>query len=185
MRGFFNEGVVMNKKSHYVPFDLIRKTKLSELGKKLESYIVDIPAMDISIGELCRPKTIPNGVYLFYDKNKILWYVGKATSRSFVERIPAHFDLRYKAWFNAMPKKMCSEGATDAIYEKARQKGLSFRLVMVGMDCSTDEGKMNAGALENVLRYYLEPKLNVLKRPALACDGADKIKDILAALRKS
>ncbi len=154
----------MSKTPHYMPFDSIKNVKLSALEKKLDGFIVDIPAKDIPIGYLCRSGTKFHGVYLFYNEKKILQYVGKSTSRSFAERIPAHFDLRPKAWFNTLPKKMCPKEPSNVIYEEARQKALSFRLIMVGMDCNTDEGKMHARILEKVLRHYLEPRLNTPKK---------------------
>ena len=46
---------------------------------------------------MCDDKIIKtgNGIYIVHSGTKID-YVGKATSRSFVERIPAHFDSRKK-----------------------------------------------------------------------------------------
>ena len=41
------------------------------------------------------------GVYVFKEENAI-FYVGKSSGKSFVERIPAHFDLRHGAWFNTI-----------------------------------------------------------------------------------
>jgi hypothetical protein len=46
---------------------------------------------------------VNHGVYIFKNKNQIV-YVGKTSSRSFVERIPSHFDNRDKAWMNSLLK---------------------------------------------------------------------------------
>ncbi len=50
----------------------------------------------------------PNGVYLFFEKEDSketeCLYVGKCSSRSFIERIPSHFDAREKAWFHSFLK---------------------------------------------------------------------------------
>lgn len=152
----------MRKQAGYISFESIKSTKLEELKNQLGRLIVDVEARDISIGELCPAKAMPNGVYLFYDRNKTLQYVGKSTSRSFVERIPAHFDPRETSWFNTLPKKMSEQLGWE--YGEAHKKVLSFRLVMIGVDCNEDEGKRSARVLEKVLRHYLKPELNTPKK---------------------
>ncbi|CEM63370.1 hypothetical protein [Treponema phagedenis] len=42
-----------------------------------------------------------HGVYLFLNENKEVLYVGKNSARSYIERIPAHFDVRFAAWMNS------------------------------------------------------------------------------------
>ena len=46
-----------------------------------------------------------NGVYFFW-KGSTPIYVGSAGSRSFVERVPAHFDPRSRAWFATLLKRL-------------------------------------------------------------------------------
>lgn len=46
---------------------------------------------------------VNHGVYIFKNKDQIV-YVGKTSSRSFVERIPCHFDNRDEAWMNSLLK---------------------------------------------------------------------------------
>ena len=46
-----------------------------------------------------------NGLYVFYRAEGVLpvvMYVGKCTSRSFLERIPAHLESREECWFNTL-----------------------------------------------------------------------------------
>ena len=52
-----------------------------------------------------------NGIYLFFNKYHKCIYVGRSYSRSFVERIPAHFDSRYEiGWgFRGVCKKIKGE----------------------------------------------------------------------------
>ena len=65
----------------------------------------------ISVGHLRVQQLIspnPNlnhGIYIFKNDSKEI-YVGKCTSRSFVERISAHFDNRDGAWMNTILKKI-------------------------------------------------------------------------------
>jgi len=150
----------MRKFTGYISYDSCRALTLEELKAKLESIIPDSPASSIPIGELCSESSGTNGVYLFYGQDKKLWYVGKATSRSFVERIPSHFDSREDGWFNTLPRKILgSENTAASTLEEAHQKALSLHLVMVGVDGE----KKIAGALETVLRNYLSPLLNTPK----------------------
>ncbi|MFA7268965.1 MAG: hypothetical protein WC073_06450 [Sterolibacterium sp.] len=108
----------------------------------------------VEIGELCSITDCPNGVYVFYDDQDVPWYVGKASSRSFVERIPSHFDPRADGWFGTLPKRIMSICKTTD-YCDAIQLGLSLRLVLIGV-----QTKDVATKVENVLRTYLQPMLN-------------------------
>jgi hypothetical protein len=108
----------------------------------------------VQLSELCAMADHPNGLYLFFDDQEVLWYVGKSTSRSFIERVPSHFDQRQDAWFNTLPTRimaMCS----IAEYADAHALGLSLRLVLIGM-----KSKETAIRLESVLRSYMKPHLN-------------------------
>lgn len=49
-----------------------------------------------------------HGIYIFKTDNDIL-LIGKARSNSFTERIPKHFDIRPKAWFNRLLFITCRE----------------------------------------------------------------------------
>lgn len=49
-----------------------------------------------------------HGVYLFRKGTDIV-YVGKVRNMSFIERIPKHFDLRHRGWFNRLLKIICEK----------------------------------------------------------------------------
>ncbi|WP_218154550.1 hypothetical protein [Nitrosomonas eutropha] len=113
---------------------------------------------DVTLSELCSFSEYPNGLYFFFDEENHLWYVGKSTSRSFIERVPSHFDTREDAWFNTLPKKImdvCSIGE----YVDAHSLGLSLHLVLLGV-----KEKQTAINLEGALRDYLQPELNKAKK---------------------
>lgn len=96
----------------------------------------------------------PHGVYLLHDEEAKVWYVGKATSRSFADRLPAHFDPRPDAWFNTIPKRILGMGLAEN-YSQALELGLSLRVALIGLSDSAA-----AARLESELRGCLAPVLN-------------------------
>jgi len=127
------------------------------------------PVGTVTVAELCSMADYPNGLYLFYDDDDKLWYVGKSTSRSFIERVPAHFDQRSDAWFNTLPKRIMA--ITEiADYADAHALGLSLRLVLVGI-----KSKRTALDLETVLRGFMRPHLNPIKK--LNYTGAEPLNE--------
>ena len=147
--------VNMEKLNYFIGFDDYSDVRLSEF----EQAIKNMPKKQvgsITIEELCSVSKYPNGIYLLFDESDALWYVGKATSRSFIERIPAHFDPREEAWFNSLPKSIMKKDSLD--YNSALQTALTLKIGLIGV---TD--KIVATRLETVLRSYLKPKLNTCK----------------------
>ncbi len=112
---------------------------------------------DITLGELCSVSDYPHGLYLIFDDDDSLCYVGKATSRSFIERIPAHFDVREGAWFNTIPKRVMKFHDISN-YTDALQRGISLRILLIGI---RDAG--TTSRLERVLRSFLKPRFNTGK----------------------
>jgi hypothetical protein len=143
----------MAKCEYFVDYSELESKPLSEIKLYFETH----EKKEISHVEISELATInpPNGIYLFYnpDNNKGVLYVGKATSRSFIERLPAHFDPREKAWFNSLPKKV--ELKDKIHYSLAHKKALSFKVLIVGIEDSE-----NASHLERILRSYLQPFYN-------------------------
>jgi hypothetical protein len=115
------------------------------------------PLSEVTIGELCSMSDYPNGLYfIFGGEQRELQYVGKCTARSFIERIPAHFDQREHAWFNSLPKKLMKNGQ---FYSSALKEALSFEAILFGI-----HDKEAACRLERVFRYSYTPALNTLKK---------------------
>jgi len=108
---------------------------------------------DVTINDLCSMSEYPHGLYFFFDGNpRKLQYVGKCTARSFVERIPAHFDQREDAWFNTLPKKLAQ---TCNTYGEALAKGLLLGIRDAGV----------AVKLEKVFQHSYKPILNTPRNP--------------------
>lgn len=65
------------------------------------------------------------GLYFFYDLNNRLQYVGKCTSRSFIERVPSHFDCRKHAQFATLVKRMGAEDFKNDDVSEITHKAIS------------------------------------------------------------
>jgi hypothetical protein len=112
---------------------------------------------EITIGELCSMSDYANGLYfIFGGTPRQLQYIGKCTSRSFIERIPSHFDQREHAWFNTLPKKLMKNGQC---YSAALRESLDFEIVLFGI-----RDREVACMLERVFRYSYKPILNTLNQ---------------------
>jgi hypothetical protein len=89
-----------------------------------------LPLSELKLNDLAIYPGI--GLYLFYDQNNVLQYVGKCTSRSFLERIPAHFDCRKHAAFATISKRLGAEGmAGDDISSISLEALNRFKLFLV------------------------------------------------------
>jgi len=111
---------------------------------------------DVTVSDLSGT-SIANGIYVF-KKGEEIWYIGKSTSRSFVERIPSHFDQRKGAWFATIPHKILrlSSGGT---YASSLAEALTLEVMLLG-----ETEKSISQRLESMLRDYMKPKLNPGKR---------------------
>ena len=143
----------MDHPEYFVAFEDHRGLTLGALAKHLFAMPKKVVGT-VQLRELCAMANHPNGLYLFFDEQDQLWYVGKSTSRSFIERVPSHFDQRQDAWFNTLPTRIMATCNIDD-YADAHALGLSLRLVLLGV-----KSKETALRLESVLRSYMAPHLN-------------------------
>ncbi len=146
---------------YFVTFDEHKDKSLAQFAEVLRRLPTKAVGT-VQLAELCSMADYPNGLYLFFAEDGELRYVGKSTSRSFIERVPSHFDQRHDAWFNTLPKRIM---ATSKIgeYADAHALGLSLRLVLIGI-----KSKDTALKLERVLRSFLQPTLNAGKKGQFA-----------------
>ena len=143
----------MLKPNYFLAFDECMGDSLIEFADRLKRLPKKLIG-DVTISELCAVAEYPNGLYFFFDDQDHLWYVGKATSRSFIERLPSHFDPREISWFSTIPKKIMGVCSISK-YEDAHALGLTLRLALRGV-----KSKQTAIKLEGVLRDFLQPDLN-------------------------
>lgn len=168
----------MNLPPYFLTYDDCMDMSFDDLKEKL-SGVKKKAVNDIALGELCAAPNYPNGIYLFFGDANELWYVGKATSRSFIERIPSHFDAREEAWFNTLPRKIRDKDGID--YPSAHQKALSLKLALIGIPCTSPDMKLKIGKFESALRCHLRPRLNHKITVGRGILGKQKIKGIFEA----
>jgi hypothetical protein len=141
----------------FLTYDARSKQTLGAFEATLQGATTKV-VFDMTIGDLCSVSEYPNGRYFFFDGNpRKLQYDGKCTARSFIERIPAHFDPRGDAWFNSLPKKLAQRGTA---YREALAKALQFHVLLLGI---RDEDV--ATKLEKVFRHSYKPILNTPRNP--------------------
>jgi hypothetical protein len=75
-----------------------------DINYKLE----ELKVTELSVHQMiAEDPNLNHGIYVFKNQSDEI-YVGRSTSRSFVERIAAHFDNRDNAWMNTILKKLSS-----------------------------------------------------------------------------
>lgn len=134
-----------------------------------------------------------HGVYLFFRDSQVR-YVGKNSSRTFLERIPAHFDIRADSWFNTLVRAE-SEVRRRSHNDKNKFFGAictqilsTYKLKFIMFPSQTQkksDTKLIHG-LESLLRSYFEsPLLNMTKRRFKKADIKEPIMNCIKKARKS
>jgi hypothetical protein len=107
-----------------------------------------------------------DGIYLFFNNDHKCIYVGRCLSRSFVERIPAHFDARDQAGPGWGFRGVCKKIREERIREKseftcydAAMELLSCYLYLINFK-NNDNKKTYCSKLERVLIHYFNPLYN-------------------------
>ncbi|WP_243311219.1 hypothetical protein [Fundidesulfovibrio agrisoli] len=98
-----------------------------------------------------------NGVYMFFDSNDNVIYVGKCTGRCFVERIPSHFDIRceHNMFGTLMNKYVAVNGVS---VQCALKSAREFSLTVLCCDIN-----LNIKEIERYMQHVLRPALNSIK----------------------
>ncbi|GBE18670.1 hypothetical protein BMS3Abin16_01276 [archaeon BMS3Abin16] len=138
----------------------------------------------------------PNtGVYILSKKGKVQ-YVGKCGSKSFQERVPAHFDIRSDAWFGAYIGHIAlMEKHGRNKYNKIRNKGVEKKKLTTEEMVSACKVALNSNLklvkakneakgggcdypskLEKLLRVMLRPEFNSCKAGGTADKEVQSIK---------
>jgi hypothetical protein len=142
--------------NYFLEYERVRGQSLADFARTLRAKPKK-PVGQVTIAELCSVHEYPNGLYFFFDEDDVLKYVGKSSSRAFVERVPSHFDPRFEAWFNTLPKKLMQYDGFDE-YLAAHSRALELRIVLLGV-----KERTTVNSLETRLRCHLQPSLNAGK----------------------
>jgi hypothetical protein len=122
--------------------------KLEDLKEAIHQF-KGIKVADLLVHQLIAvDPNLNNGLYVFKNQPDEI-YVGWSTSRSFVERISAHFDNRDNAWMNTILKKLSSSKGIS-IQESYTYFLNSFELVLIPFNTNLIE-KTKINALEKEL----------------------------------
>jgi hypothetical protein len=121
------------------------------------------PLGDLRIYDLLRDGDRPLlwGVYFFYSREGSCLYVGKNSSRKFVERIPVHLCLYPKDWMNHLVQRIRDYEELNSLIDAA-EAARTHTLLLVPV--SQKEQTKHLAALEKFFRLFAEPKYNALPR---------------------
>lgn len=110
----------------------------------------------VTIEELVAPSAdASTGLYFFRDDAGRWMYVGKASRRAIIERVPAHVDIRPGAWFNTLMKKLGEHAEGKRVPSLVLNDALNLRLALLFADLPVD-----LGGAENAFIRLLQPVLN-------------------------
>lgn len=142
--------------------DLLKSTSGIKLSKLKVKDLVFNNGLPIRTG---------NGVYIFKE-NDIPIYVGNCVARNFVERIPAHFDIRHNGWFNSLlvtlikktfNRKSKEDKTDDNLTQSAKLAFENLDLILINF---SNYDKLAINRLEDYLKITLKP-LNGFKHKKL------------------
>lgn len=155
----------------------------ADLIKNLPSWVAKVKALpgvkirDLKLTDLVLPANQCNGIYFFVSPNDSVVYVGKASSRCFVERLGGHFDLRAGNWFSSFLRAYARivNGVVGNLssedYEKSYNDILYYKLKILAIDVPVNN--VNSAALKQTIfsleklfikHYKAQPGITVLNR---------------------
>lgn len=113
--------IIYSKENH----DYLIEQICGHSGKRLN----DVHLKDFILEE---PKdcNLHHGIYIFKKASEIR-YVGKASSRPFIERVPAHLDTRGNSWMNTMLRYLAGDKKPDHFLVESLYAIENFELLFV------------------------------------------------------
>ena len=119
-----------------------------DLVRKIEN-IGGVSIGELKITDLVLPAESCTGIYFFLDENEQVVYVGKISSRSFLDRIAGHLDLRKSAFMNTILQRANSNAAAKDYGDVFYNKVVNYKLKICAV-------KGNAGLNVNQIICELE-----------------------------
>ena len=126
-----------------------------------------IKLSNLRLSDLLIDRKAPHGVYLFFAPDGNVAYVGKAGSRTMLERVASHFDVRPGSWFNSFLSALAGKpkGANPAATEleliNVLDKALEHEIVAVLFDSSSMQ---LINSFESFLMKTYQPPYNSQRR---------------------
>lgn len=147
----------------------VQGTPLCELKNALSSAAKLV--RQVTIEDLVATKTEQStGLYFFFEGDTLM-YVGKSSSRAFIERVPSHFDVRPGSWFGTLLIKL-AEPVPGCQPAECLERALNMRLALLVADSNI----MDIGDVKDLLRS-IEYSLRVVLRPELNAPSNPKLID--------
>jgi len=116
-----------------------------------------VTLQDLALHNLGIPS---NGLYVFYRTMGISptpLYVGKSTSRSFLERIPSHLESRAECWFNTLINRAKMWNNRIENLEDASEYCLSnLSVALIPIDCGDRDPEL-VKRVSRLERYLRDP----------------------------
>ena len=130
----------------YDTLNLVPSDNITDLVSKIEN-IGGASIGELKITDLVLPAESCTGIYFFLDENEQVVYVGKISSRSFLDRIAGHLDLRKSAFMNTILQRVNSNAEAKDYVDVFYNKVVNYKLKICAV-------KGNAGL--NVKRIICE-----------------------------
>lgn len=130
--------------------------------KRLLGSVPGILVSDLKYVDLFFPAQWCNGIYLFYESEKLL-YIGKCSSRAVIDRIGGHLTPRNSDMMNCFLKRLCVgnppdlEGELDTVMSRV----LGMKIKYIPVD---SRFKDLIGILESYMIRSLSPCYNHSKQ---------------------
>jgi|GEM_PF-608468 hypothetical protein len=178
---------------YLIEYSSIKDISLKEIKIIIEGTdglaLRDLKMKDLSQFE--NKKIFPGlGIYIFRNTDSIL-YVGKTTSRSFIDRVPSHFDLRDASKMNTFLRKVHNsnliekvevqspEIRNDVFYPAFDYVFNNCSLILISFD-ELDEDwsvrKNRINKFESILRNLLQPVTNTKNMKGI--EEKSKLRDV-------
>lgn len=152
----------MNYVLHYENF---KHKTLTDLVDELDSC-TKIVIREIKLIDLVFDQNSAVGIYLFFDDDTQIAYIGVSTSRQLLERIAGHFDLRVRAFMNHFLKALVikqtgktKEEISDQDIANAFKTTHGYSIAFLAINDGTKAKK-----LERILQSVMQPYLNRTKK---------------------
>ena len=149
----------------YDTLNLAPSDNIPDLVRKIEN-IGGVSIGELKITDLVLPAESCTGIYFFLDENEQVVYVGKISSRSFLDRIAGHLDLRKSAFMNTILQRANSNAETKDYGDVFYNKVVNYKLKICAVKGNADL---------NVKRIICELERCFIRHDARKCHLLNKV----------